>query len=111
MSSTLLLAGDSWLDNEDHEDYVGICCMCNEELYSADEVIIHNEELYCNYDCLRSEIGTFETEVVEDTSCSFCGEILIEGQDAITDLDGSVFCDESCVYGGYDIVEVYGYDL
>lgn len=102
---------DYMLEPEEKDDRVGTCCMCGEELYCADEIIKYNGELYCDYDCLRSEIGTFETELKEDTSCSFCGEPLYEGEDVITDLDGSVFCDKSCVYGGYDIEEVYGYDM
>lgn len=99
------------LEPEEKDDRVGTCCMCGEELYSADEIIKYNRELYCDYECLRSEIGTFETEIAGDTSCSFCGGPLYEGEDAITDLDGSIFCDKSCVYGGYDIKEVYGYDV
>ena len=102
---------DYMLETVAHDNRVGICCMCGEELYSVDEVIVHSGELYCDYDCLRSDIGTYEKELAEDTSCSFCGEPLYAGEDAIVDLDGSVFCDKSCVYGGYDIEEVYGYDL
>lgn len=102
---------DYMLEPVAHDNRVGICCMCREELYSIDEVIIHNRELYCSYDCLRSEIGTFETEVSEDTSCSFCGEPLYAGEEVVADLDGSIFCDKSRVFGGHDIKEVCGYDL
>ena len=102
---------DYMIEPEEKDDIVGTCCMYGQELYSIDEIIKHNRELYCDYDCLRSEIGTFEIEVTEDICCSFCGELIYAGEDAITDLDGSVFCDKSCVFGGYDIEEVYGYDM
>ena len=102
---------DYMLEPEEKDDRVGTCCMCGEELHSIDEVIKYNGELYCDYNCLRGELGTHLIELGEDTSCSFCGEPLYAGEDVIADLDGSVFCDKGCVIGGYDIEEVYGYDL
>lgn len=93
------------------DNMVGICCMCGQELYSVDTVIVHDGELYCDYDCLRPEIGTFETEAIESTNCSFCGEPIYKGEDIVSNVDGSVFCDTICVFGGHDIEEVYGYDL
>lgn len=106
-----MLDFDYMLEPEEKDDRVGTCCTCGEELYCADEVLKYNGELYCDYDCLKAEIGTYETETYEDTSCSFCSEPLYKGEDVIEDTDGSVYCDKGCVFSDYQIKEVCGYDL
>lgn len=102
---------DYMIEPEERDDKVGTCCMCGEELYSIDEVLIHSNDLYCDYECLRMDIGTFKKELTENCVCGFCGLPLFEGEEVVADLDGSVFCDTTCMYAGYDIEEVYGYDM
>lgn len=102
---------DYMLEPEEKDDRVGTCYNCGEELYCANEVIKYNGELYCDYDCLKSDLGIYETEITEDTSCNFCRELLWEGEDVIADVDGSIYCDKSCLFAEYEIKEVYGYDL
>lgn len=103
---------DRWITTPaEGDDQISICDGCHNNLYSNDEIIIFNGGHYCSYDCLRSEIGTYDIDLEEDTECSCCGERLYAGEEVIKSIDGSIFCDKVCVFTGYDIEEVFGYDL
>lgn len=93
------------------DNRIGICCVCGEELTSVDTIIKYENDLYCNSDCLATSIQGFETELTENVRCDFCNRILEVGDEVITDLDGSIYCDFICFYNNHEIKEVIGYDL
>ena len=103
---------DNYITREqDIEKPVAHCEGCGEELYNIDTIVRHGDSCYCDYDCLARDLGAEETEIETDIECGFCGCVIETGETAVKSEDGSYFCDKYCLYGGYDIDEVNGYDL
>lgn len=106
-----MLDFDYKLEPEYKDDRVGNCCICGVTLYSIDDVLLYHGETYCCSNCLKSDIGPYSKEITEHTSCDFCGSLICEGEDAVTDLDGLIFCDTCCMFEADNIEVVYGYDM
>ena len=47
------------------ENRVAICEYCDSDLYSNDDVLVHEGSIYCDCDCLFKGIGVTECEGFE----------------------------------------------